>query len=524
MTAPKNVHHVTLSHNSLVPRHGVVTLFGYGIQARVDRGHLLLADGIGAERRHFRLPRVGHGLRRLIVIGSDGMISLASLRWLADQGAAFVMLERNGKVLATTGPVRPSDAKLRRAQALAAHSGADVKIARELISRKLAGQEQVAREILRDPATADEINRFREFLPNAERLDLIRSIESQAAAAYWGSWRNVPVIFPAKDLPRVPEHWRSFGTRKSLLTGSPRLACNAPNAALNFLYSILESESTLAAAALGLDSGLGVLHADTGARASLSLDLMEAIRPQVDRYVLTWLLSRPLRREWFFEQRDGNCRLMALFASRLAETAQVWARAVGPVAEMVARELWLTTRKRTHSDFPPTRLTQQNKRQRGGQAISLVPAPAPESVCSGCGKTVAKGSTHCSVCVVEVARERMLGVARKGRLASKSAESRLRLSTTQRRQALAWRRWESSSKPEWLTEAVYEDKIKPSLLQSSISQIAAALRVSTPYAANIRLGRRRPHQRHWLVLAKLAGFPGPIPPTDSRVSVDEAAE
>src|SRR5438270_11902598 len=137
--------------SAIASRHGVVTLVGYGIQVRIDRGHLLIEDGIGAERRRFRLPRVGHGLKRLVVIGSDGMISLAALRWLADQDAAFVMLDRDGSVLATTGPVRPSDAKLRRAQARAEESGAGLQIARELISRKLAGQEQVARAKLHNP-------------------------------------------------------------------------------------------------------------------------------------------------------------------------------------------------------------------------------------------------------------------------------------------------------------------------------------------------------------------------------------
>jgi len=122
MAATENLSHLSTSHNSLVSRPGVITLFGYGVQVRVDRGHLLIEDGISTERSRFRLPRVGHGLKRLVVIGSDGMISLAALRWLSDQNAAFIMLERDGKVLATTGPVRPSDAKLRRAQALAANS------------------------------------------------------------------------------------------------------------------------------------------------------------------------------------------------------------------------------------------------------------------------------------------------------------------------------------------------------------------------------------------------------------------
>ena len=166
MAATRNVSQFPQSHNSPVPRHGVVTLFGYGIHVRVDRGHLLIEDGIGADRRRFRLPRVGHRLKRLVVIGADGMISLAALRWLADQDAAFVMLERNGSVLSTAGPVRPSDAKLRRTQALAAQSDAGLQIARELISRKLAGQEQVARASLRDSLTADAIVRLRSALPN----------------------------------------------------------------------------------------------------------------------------------------------------------------------------------------------------------------------------------------------------------------------------------------------------------------------------------------------------------------------
>src|SRR2546422_2735917 len=174
MAASATVPQLFPSRNSLAPRHGVVTLFGYGITVHMDGGHLVIKDGIGVDRREAWFPRVGHGLRRLVVIGSDGFVSLAALRWLADQDASFVMLERDGSVLATTGPVRPSDARLRRAQAFAHQSGAALRIARELISRKLAGQEQVVRTKLRDLPTADTIARFRAALPNTTRLDEIR--------------------------------------------------------------------------------------------------------------------------------------------------------------------------------------------------------------------------------------------------------------------------------------------------------------------------------------------------------------
>src|ERR1700704_5249960 len=107
-----------ISQSEIQPHEGVITLFGYGASIRVDRGHLILEDGVGPRRRYGRFARVRHGIKRVVAIGSDGAVSLAALCWLADQNAAFVMLNRDGSVLATTGPVSPSDLRLRRAQAL----------------------------------------------------------------------------------------------------------------------------------------------------------------------------------------------------------------------------------------------------------------------------------------------------------------------------------------------------------------------------------------------------------------------
>ena len=95
---------------------------------------------------------------------------------------------------------------------------------------------------------------------------------------------------------------------------------NPANAILNYLYSLLESEARLAAVSLGLDAGWGFLHVDTKARDSVACDLMEAVRPQVDAYLLDWILREPLKRQWFFEMPDGNCRLAASFTPQLSET------------------------------------------------------------------------------------------------------------------------------------------------------------------------------------------------------------
>ena len=378
MAASPNVQHLSAFRNSPISKSGVLTIHGFGVRVRMQSGHLEIEDGIGPDRRKLRLARVGHGLKRLILIGSDGFITLEALHWLAAQDVAFVMLQRDGKVLCVTGPVRPSDARLRRVQALAGHSTVGLQIARELIDRKLAGQEHVARNKLLSEDTADDISHYRAQLPNAATLERIRLVEARAAGVYWSLWRNLPVAFPRKDESRVPDHWRTFGARFSPLTGSPRVAVNPSNAMLNYLYALLSSESRLAAVAVGLDPGLGILHFDIAARDSLACDLMEAVRPQVDAYLLDWITRDPLKREWFSERPDGNCRLTASLAVRLSETAPMWGRAVAPVAEWLAQKLWSSPRRNSvGNSILPTRLTQSRKRCAQGGAAQSVARRSP---------------------------------------------------------------------------------------------------------------------------------------------------
>jgi hypothetical protein len=146
-------------------------------------------------RRQGRFPRVRHGLKRLVVIGSSGMVTFEALRWLSSQDAAFLLLDRDGSVLAVSGPDGPSDARLRRAQSLAHESDVAVRISRELISQKLQGQERLVRKTLRDSATADRIASVRSQLDDATTVQSVRQIEALAAQAYWSAWYEVPVKF-----------------------------------------------------------------------------------------------------------------------------------------------------------------------------------------------------------------------------------------------------------------------------------------------------------------------------------------
>lgn len=493
----------------IVPHHGVVTLQGYGISIRIDRGHLILEDGIGANRRHARFPRIGHQLERLIVIGADGVVSLAAFRWLADQKAAFVMLERDGFVLAVTGPVRGADARLRRAQACAGQSELGVEISRQLITRKLIGQERVVRDRLRDAATADAIASFRNELPTAKTVDEVRTFEARAAAAYWSGWRGVQIQFPKRDVHRIPEHWLTFGSRRSPLSGfSPRLAVNPLNAILNYLYAILEAETRLAIAAMGLDPGLGFLHLDYEKRDSLACDLMEVVRPDVDAFLFDWVSRAPFKRDWFFEERNGNCRLMAEFAASLSETAQTWRRAIAPVVEWLARTLWEHSPKMSGHRPPSNRLTQSTKRGAHGGEPGLPPLrmPSHQNLCRTCGAPILHKGIYCRLCNAEASKKQYVKAADLGRTAALSSDSQARRKETLLRHARAQHGWIAAEHPAWLDQETYVTRIQPRLSELTASAIASAMHVSLGYADSVRKGKVHPHARHWAALADLVGL------------------
>jgi hypothetical protein len=317
----------------------------------------------------------------------------------------------------------------------------------------------------------------------------LRTAESQAAAAYWRSWERVRVRFTQSDEHRVPAHWLAFGPRTSPLTSSPRLAANPGNALLNYLYAILEAEARLALLAVGCDPGLGIQHADQTNRDSMACDVMEAVRPQVDAWLLDYLGARSFAKRDFVEVTNGHCRLMPRIAQGLAQTARLWAKALGPVVEDIAQRLhrlgsehgrrrWLL--HRAPSQHPkavkplPTRLTEQNRRRshaRGGLA-SLTSRKASSSVYS------APPDLTSSPIVA----------ARPGVAATTEAE-------LVEHQQFRLARLVAGLEP--LTRESFLHVIVPALRAIPAEKIAAGVGLSVPYCAKIRAGRCVPNHAHW---------------------------
>ena len=207
---------------------------------------------------------------------------------------------------------------------------------------------------------------------------------------------------------------------------------------------------------------------------------MEPVRSSVDSYLLDWITRQPLRREWFFEQRDGNCRLMGPFAVRLSETTAIWRRAVAPVAEWVAKQFWATTQKRTQSVQAPTHLTQAHRREAKGtssEVVALV-VPRTENLCSGCGKTILDRSVSCARCALGNATQNMLDAAQIGRRTANGPDAQMKRASTARKNALAQHSWKTSDQPAWLTSELFSKRIQPLLWSVPMSAIRSSIGVS----------------------------------------------
>lgn len=343
------------------PRNGVLVAHGYGVKVAVERRHLIVEDGVGDERHRRRFAKPTARLKRFVLLGHTGFITLEALRWLKDVGAAFVQIDADGQVVVASGPVGLDDARLRRAQALAVTNGAAINMARELVRRKMQGQLSMLERLPSGHELAAVIRQKLEAVDSAPDITRIRVVESAAALAYWQAWEKVAVRFVRRDESRVPDHWRIFGSRSSPLANGPRQAVNPANVILNYLFGILEGEARIAALAMGLDPGLGVLHADQGARDSLALDLMEPVRPEVDAYVLDFLQTRVFRASDFFETRQGVCRVLPPLTHEIAETATQWAQRVAPVAEWAA-EMFAAAPGTRMIHKVPTLLTQSDRK------------------------------------------------------------------------------------------------------------------------------------------------------------------
>lgn len=380
---------------------------GYHITVRVHHGRLVVEDGFATERRKREYSRATEPISRLVVIGTGGSVSLEALALLRDVGASFLHLGRDGRLISCSATETP-DARLRRAQALSGHSESGLDLARSLLRQKLDGQCALLKQLPAGEYAIEAFAAASEALDTAATIGAMVEAEREAALAYWSAWADVEMRFRPTDRSRVPHGWTRFGQRTSPISSSPRLAVNPANAILNYLYALLEAEARVALLAVGLDPGIGVIHADVRGRDSLALDVMETARPDVDRYLHDLLQARLLAKGDFTETRRGDVRINSPLTRELADTTRRWARLVAPVAEHAARSFaHAGTTTIGHLTTPLTRQNRTAGHAHERARLSRPRRPAKQMpACKRCDRPVPnRDRTYCGECVAAAQRE-----------------------------------------------------------------------------------------------------------------------
>ena len=494
-------------------REPVLVVDGYATALAVERGHLVLADGVADERRERHMFRTDRDCKRIVVLSSHGTISLSAMQWCADVGIALVVLDPVGlRVLSINAPATHDDARLRRAQALAPSTAVGLDVAKRLLDAKLLGQAETARTRFGDLDAVAGIETHRRALAEVDNVQSALLAEANAAQVYFAAWQGLPVRFAKTDAGKVPPGWSRFEQRSSILSGgkSPRQASDPINALLNYCYTLAGIEATLACHAMGLDPGLGVLHSDKAGRDSMTWDLVEPVRPLIDEYVIDLVKTHTFTRRDFAETRDGCCRILEPLSHELAATMPTWAAAVAPHAEAVTHTLVSAAdgvlRARTPLTGRPHSTPTKTRR-------SPV-APRPAMACPECGGPLGdRRRLRCPDCTdrsrLAVTRARIAAT----RELITTLESSKITGDKHRRQLGAARSalnrqladlWDLQHVGQTVDSGAFRTTVLPALEAVPVSQIRQALGIGNDAAWRIRNGTLTPHPRHWYALAALA--------------------
>jgi CRISPR-associated protein Cas1 len=131
-------------------------------------------------------------------------------------------------------------------------------------------------------------------------ISQLMGVEGRVGYAYFNAWRTCPLKWKGTDRYPIPDDWYCIGRRSS----------------------------KLGTQSAGLDPTIGIFHGKARGQLGLVYDLMEPLRPIVDRAVLKFLQTETFHPADFSITSDGVRRLNP-------EMAKCVARMVAPALEAV---------------------------------------------------------------------------------------------------------------------------------------------------------------------------------------------
>ena len=250
-----------------------------------------------------RLPL--HNLEGIVSFGYRGT-SPALMGACAERNISLCYLSPQGKFLARVSGKVKGNVILREQQYKSfLDDRKSLEIAKSCIIGKIYNARWVLERATRDHSlqvnveklkmSSEKLKNSLVYVRDCQSKEQLRGFEGEAAQVYFRVFDEL-ILQQKKDF--------SFNGR----TKRPPL--DNVNAMLSFVYTLLTNTITSALETVGLDPYVGCLHTERPGRVSLSLDLIEELRPVLaDRFVLS-LINKKIVSKKGFEKKENGAVLM----------------------------------------------------------------------------------------------------------------------------------------------------------------------------------------------------------------------
>ena len=246
-----------------------------------------------------RLPL--HNLEGIVSFGYRGT-SPALMGACAERNISLCYMSPQGKFLARVSGRVKGNVILREQQYRSfLDDGQSLDIAKNCILGKIYNARWVLERATRDhslqvdveklKASSESLKNSLNYVRDCQSKEQLRGYEGEAAQVYFGVFNEL-ILQQKKDF--------FFHGRNK------RPPLDHVNALLSFVYTLLTNTITSALETVGLDPYVGCLHTERPGRVSLSLDLIEELRPVfADRFVLSLINKKMITKKGFKKKENG---------------------------------------------------------------------------------------------------------------------------------------------------------------------------------------------------------------------------
>lgn len=254
---------------------------------------------LGTEGEIARLPL--HNLEGIVSFGYRGT-SPALMGACVERNISLCYLNPQGKFLARiSGKVRGNVILREQQYKSAFDENVGLEIAKNCIIGKIYNCRWVLERAIRDHSmqiniekvknASEKLKKSQHLVSESQSKDQLRGFEGEAAKIYFS-------VFDEMILQQKNDF---------LFQGrNKRPPLDNVNALMSFVYTLLTNIVTSALETVGLDPYVGYLHTERPGRVSLSLDLVEELRPIfADRFVLTLINKRMVGKKDFRRKENG---------------------------------------------------------------------------------------------------------------------------------------------------------------------------------------------------------------------------